>query len=650
MESHYTLPLDEFLTAKGIDGSAETLCRRQPAELVRILRENRPAEGAKPDSPEVTAYVAALTDALERMDERLYEHYRAVADLFREYVTRENLAKMRLDPLWIIAEETGKRLNLLTEDVSAEAPAEPVPVIRVEGPGAPVTEEKVLFVSARSATVLLDADGLYALPAPAQLTLNGKRLNDETRCVASLFGLLPDTEYELRARFEDGREESFRFRTEKETCTLNVRRFGAKGDGQTEDTPFLQAAILSCPDGGRVLLPAGNYVSGPLFLKSNITVEIAGGATLSLLTDRNRFPVLPGVTFSADGKEDTLLSFFEGNPLECFASAINGIGVENVKLIGEGVIDGRAQEGDWWENPKEKRGAYRGNMLYTKDCRGITVQGLTFRNSPCWNLHPTFSRDLDFLNIQVIAPWDSPNTDGFDPESCDGVRLLGARLSVGDDCIAIKAGKIYMGQKYHTPCRNIEIAWCEMLDGHGGVTLGSEMAGGILNVRVHHCRMYGNDRGLRIKTRRGRGKNAVIDDIRFEKVRMEKVKVPLVVNCLYFCDPDGHAPWVQSREKQPVDDGTPTVGRIAFEQVDAEECSCCAGYILGLPEKPVESVTLRNCRFTFAADAEPMAPAMADGVPKLARRGIIASGIEKLITENVTVEGIEGEAVTREDI
>ena len=507
---------------------------------------------------------------------------------------------------------------------------------------------KLLYLSARSATVLLDGEGDYLMPAPVSLRLNGQLLGEESRSVISLFGLYPDTDYTLALSLKDGEEESLSFHTEKEICTLDVRRFGARGDGKTDDTPALQAAIACCPDGGRVLLPAGTYVTGPLFLKSHLTLELQKGAVLSMATDQNRYPVLPGVTFPTGEGEELLLGSWEGNPLDSFASALSGISVEDIRIIGEGVIDGRAQEGGWWVHPKEKNRAYRGHLFFLKDCKNVTVQGITFRNSPSWNIHPMFSRDLNFLNITVEAPASSPNTDGFDPQSCDGIRLYGALFSVGDDCIAIKAGKIWQGQKYHVPCRNIEIAWCAMLDGHGGVTVGSEMSGGVHHVRVHHCWMRGNDRGLRIKTRRGRGRYAVVDDIRFEDVRMEGVKMPLVVNCMYFCDPDGHSPFVQSRDPQPVDDTTPTIGSIVFERVRATGCLACAGYILGLPERPVGHVIVRDSAFDFEEDADPLIPAMAEQVPAVHNQGIIARFIDQLTVENVTMEHINGDMVIRE--
>ena len=233
---------------------------------------------------------------------------------------------------------------------------------------------KCLYASARSASVLLGETGDYELPRPVSLRLNGRDMGRESRSVRSFYGLWPDTEYTLACAAENGETEELTFRTGPETHSLNVRRFGAAGDGDHDDTAALQAAILCCPAGGRVLIPAGNYKTGPLFLKSHVTVEWQEGAVFSLLTDRSRFPILPGVTYAtAEGGPDYLLGSWEGNPLDSFASALTGIGVEDVHLIGPGVIDGRAPQGDWWQNHKIKKGAYRGRLLYLRDCKNIFV-------------------------------------------------------------------------------------------------------------------------------------------------------------------------------------------------------------------------------------------------------------------------------------
>ena len=502
---------------------------------------------------------------------------------------------------------------------------------------------KTLCVTSRSCGILLDPEGFYEAREKHTLFLDGEEIGEEYRSVVSLFDLEPDTEYILESLTDSSVRERLPFRTKAETCTLDVREFGAKGDGETEDTSMLQAAILCCPEGGRVLIPAGDYLTGPLFLKSRMTLEIEGGATLKLLTDRTRFPVLPGSTPAATPAGEVLLGMFEGCATDGFAAALTGIGLTDVSIIGEGVIDGQADQGDWWIDPKKTRIASRGNLFYTQRCSNMLIQGLTFMNSPSWNIHPAFSDHLDFIDIRVRAPWDSPNTDGFDPESCRHVRLLGAEISVGDDCIAIKSGKIGLGKKYKTPCEDLEIGWCALLDGHGGVTVGSAMAGGVKNVEAHHCYMRGNDRALRIKTRRGRGRDGIVDRILFRDIQMDGVKMPLVVNSFYFCDADGKSDRVQSREKLPVDETTPELGTVCFERVRASGCKACAAYVMGLPEKPMESLILRDCRFTFDPDAEPLIPAMALNAETCCRRGIIAKYLKKLTLDRVLLSGCEGD-------
>ncbi len=509
---------------------------------------------------------------------------------------------------------------------------------------------RLVFVSARSCAILVDEQGDYYARQPYRLTLNGQELPHGRESVVSVFGLWPQTAYTLV--FEtDGTAETLSFTTPPDVCTMDVRRFGAKGDGQTDDTAAIQAAILCCPAGGRVLLPPGEYRTGPLFLKSHIMIELKKQATLRLTTEVPRFPVLPGMTRTTDETGEVLLGTWEGNPLDMYAAALTGIGVSDVCVIGEGVIDGCADQGEWWSKHHRKPvGPYRPRLFYLRDCDHITLQGLTFRNSPAWNLHPTFSEELTFLSLRIEAPAISPNTDGFDPESCAHVRMYGTVFSVGDDCIALKSGKIYMGRTYRTPCQDIEIAWCLMKDGHGGVTVGSEMAGGVLDVRVHHCRMIGNDRGLRIKTRRGRGKDAVADRILFENVVMEGVKVPLVVNAMYHCDPDGKTPYVQSCDPQPVDDTTPTVGSVIYKSVTATGCAACVAYILGLPERPVARVELDDCRFSFDPAAKPFVPAMAGGIEPCAGKGIVARYVDRLILHRVSIEGITGERTEQTEV
>ena len=510
-------------------------------------------------------------------------------------------------------------------------------------------EIKKLFVSCRSVTVEIPDGGLYHTQKPYRVLVNGREHGTADTVVYSVYGLWPDTAYTVTFLDGDAEVGAIAFCTEKESYALDVRRFGAVGDGVHDDTAAIQAAINCCPEKGRVLIPAGEYLVTPLFLRSRITIEIQKAATLRLCTDRAKFPILPGMTLSIDETDDYNLGSWEGNPLDTFASFITGVNVEDVALIGEGVLDGQADQADWWVNHRTKRGAWRPRMLFLNHCQGVTVQGLTFRNSPCWNLHPYFSKDLQFLNISVTAPANSPNTDGFDPESCEHMLLAGAHFSLGDDCIAIKSGKLYMGQRYKTPCSDLEISHCLMENGHGGMTCGSEMAGGVNKVYLHDCLMRNTDRGLRIKTRRGRGEQGVIDDIVFENVLMERVGTPYVVNALYYCDPDGKTAYVQSREKQPVDERTPRIGRIAFRHVTATDVTC-AGYFLGLPERPIEWVEMENVTITCAPDAEPMVPAMACGVEKVIRKGVVAINVDKVVMKNVTITGQDGAKLECENV
>ncbi len=510
-------------------------------------------------------------------------------------------------------------------------------------------EIRKLFVSARSATLELPDGGLYSTKKPYQVFVNGQEWAAADTVIHSLYGLWPDTEYVVKVFDGPAELGSIAFRTEKESFTLNVRRFGAVGDGVHDDTAAIQAAINACPENGRVLIPAGDYHVLPLFLKSHVRIEIQKGATLLLETDRSRFPILPGMTRSTDETADLNLGSWEGNPLDAFASFITGVGVEDVVIYGEGVLNGRADESDWWQNHRTRRGAWRPRMLFLNHCRNITVQGLSFMNSPAWNLQPYFSRDLKFLNIHVIAPASSPNTDGFNPESCDGILLAGAHFCVGDDCIAIKSGKLYMGATYKTPTQHFEISHCLMENGHGGMTCGSEMAGGIHHVYLHDCLMRNTERGLRVKTRRGRGEQGVVDDIVFERVVMERVGLPYVINCMYYCDPDGRSEYVQSREKQPIDERTPRVGHIAFRNVTATEVSC-AGFFLGLPERPIECVEMENVSITCGADAPLMQPDATCGVEETNRKGIVAINVDRIVMKNVSISGQDGVKLECENV
>ena len=223
----------------------------------------------------------------------------------------------------------------------------------------------------------------------------------------------------------------------------------------------------------------------------------------------------------------------------------------------------------------------------------------------------------------ISAPKDSPNTDAIDPESCDYVNIIGCRFSVGDDCIAIKSGKIDVGMRFKKPADHHTVRNCLMDFGHGAVTLGSEMSAGIRNLTVEQCYFRGTDRGLRIKTRRGRGKLCDINDVVFDNIRMDGVKTPVVMNMYYnCCDPDRFTEYVWSREHLPVDDRTPHLGSFYFYNLDCTDAEVAACYIDGLPEMPIDEVCFKDCRISFREDAKPGVPAMENFAEKRCRLGM----------------------------
>lgn len=496
----------------------------------------------------------------------------------------------------------------------------------------------IIFKSSTSVTIEMKNKDIYST-APYSVFLNDQLIEENISTnVYSIYHLLPNTKYCLSI---GGYE--LEFITDPEYVCLNVHDFGAKGDGTTNDTNYIQACIYACPDGGRVFFSKGEYYTGPLFLRSNITIELDENARLVGDIRRENYPVLPGMTYTSDEKDEYNLGSWEGNPLDCFASILTGINVENVKIIGKGIIDGNAQNGDWWIDVRKKRIAWRPRGVFLNHCKNISFQGVTVTNTPSWNLHPYFSTKIRFIDMKLISPKNSPNTDGCDPESCDQVDIIGVYFSVGDDCIAIKSGKIYMGRKYKTPSSNFNIRNCSMNFGHGAVVLGSEMSGGIRDIKVSQCLFNQTDRGLRIKTRRGRGKDAIIDGITFENIQMNHVLTPLVINMFYYCDPDGHSNYVQTKEKLPVDERTPYLGNFCFKNIECDNVNVAAGTFFGLPEAPIRSIRLENITFKYAENPVAGTAAMMDGLDPLVGEGLIFNYVHQVSLENVHFEGLTKE-------
>lgn len=374
----------------------------------------------------------------------------------------------------------------------------------------------------------------------------------------------------------------------------NVKDCDAVADGTTKDTEAIRAAIDKAvrAGGGTVYFPAGTYLTGPIHLKSNVTLHLDAGAVLKFSTDFDDY--LPMVK-----------SRWEG--LECinFSPQIYAYQAENIAIVGRGTIDGQGKV--WWDAMRSRQGlekytamfaeknaeavgkdymAQKGNflrppMIQPVDCRRVRIEGVKLQNPPFWTCNLVYCDDVVVTGISIKNPANSPNTDGINPDSCRNVHISDCHISVGDDCVTIKSGRDEDGRRVGRPCENITVTNCTMLDGHGGVVIGSEMSGGVKKVTISNCVFDGTDKGIRMKTTRGRG--GVVEDIRVSNIMMTNIPVgPIYLNMFYTRAPE-----------EPVSERTPAFRNIHFSNITVKGAPV-AGYILGLPERPVENVTFSN--------------------------------------------------------
>ena len=506
---------------------------------------------------------------------------------------------------------------------------------------------KNIFLSSVSAAFEWNNDLPYYRGESFVARINGEIAFEGDTNVFSIFDLTPNTKYTLTI---DGFDFVLPFKTKKESCAVSVRDFGAIGDGKTDDTTAIQTAINCTPKGGRLYFPEGTYLTAPLHLKSHTTLHLAKGSTILGTTDIDRYPVIPGRAYDLVSGEEHYFGTWEGNAVSMRQALICAEYVEDVKIVGQGVIDGNAQNSTWWIDVK-KQPHGRPRLVFANRCENIALHGIVAQNAASWQLHPYYSKNLQFIDLAVYAPKDSPNTDALDPEACDVVDIIGCKFSVGDDCIAIKSAKIELGRKLKTPANRHTIRNCLMQFGHGAITLGSEMAGGVTNLTVNRCVFDNTDRGLRIKTRRGRGKYAVIDGVLFENIKMSGVLTPIVINMWYnCCDPDRYTEYVWSREKFLVDERTPRLGSFVFRNMDCEDCSVAACYCDGLPEAPIESVTMEDITFTFREDATPDKPAMMNFGKEFCRAGMYFDNVSHLTVKNVKMSGNIGDVLIAKNV
>ncbi|RNL52198.1 glycoside hydrolase family 28 protein [Pedobacter jejuensis] len=376
----------------------------------------------------------------------------------------------------------------------------------------------------------------------------------------------------------------------------NVLKYGAKNDSSKLATTAISNAIkaASKAGGGTVYFPAGKYLTGAIHLRSNITIFIDAGAEIHFSDNFDDY--LPMVK-----------SRYEGVDVTSFSPLFYAYKVENISIIGRGLIDGHGKK--WWdfvEGYKEgqprskwqttfdelnkdillpddakqmKRGFLRPPFIQPMFCKNIIINGITIKNSPFWTINPEFCENIKIHAVTISNP-HSPNTDGINPESCKNVHISDCHISVGDDCITIKSGKDAPGRKMAIPAENYTITNCTMLSGHGGVVIGSEMSGDVRKIAISNCVFDGTDRGIRIKTARGRG--GVVEDIRVSNIIMKNIGQQAIVLDMQYT----------KTNPEPVSERTPKFRNIHFSNITGQVNQ--AGYLNGLEEMPIENITFND--------------------------------------------------------
>lgn len=410
---------------------------------------------------------------------------------------------------------------------------------------------------------------------------------------------------------------------------FDVTRYGADGDGKRDSTAAFRKAIEAChaAGGGRVVVPAGEFLSGAIRLRSNVNLHLTAGAT---------------IRFSRDPRQYLPVVFTRWEGVECmnYSAFVYAFEQENIAVTGAGTLDGQCDCEHWWpwkgrkdcgwkqgdpsqqrardaliemgekDVPVEKRvfgeGSYlRPAFIQPYRCRNVLIEGVTVRNSPMWEIHPVLSRNVTVRGVTVSS--HGPNNDGCDPESCADVLIKDCHFDTGDDCIAVKSGRNRDGRRVAVPCENVVIQGCVMKDGHGGVTIGSEISGNARYIFAEDCRMDSPnlDRALRIKTNAMRG--GVIEHIYMRNVTVGQVADAAIHADFYY----------EEGAKGPH---RPVVRNIGVRGLTCSKARY-ALYLRAFDDAPIRDVRLEDCAFTSAARAN------------------VLENVKGLVLERVTING-----------
>ncbi|PTX90646.1 glycoside hydrolase family 28 protein [Opitutus sp. ER46] len=389
---------------------------------------------------------------------------------------------------------------------------------------------------------------------------------------------------------------------------FSITDFGAVADGKTDATAAIRQAIDACHQagGGMVVVPAGEFFTGAIHLRSNVNLHVSEGATLRFSTDPQAY--LPVVR-----------SRWEG--IECmnYSALIYAFEQENIAVTGRGTLDGAASLDNWWGwaqkrpdgssrassdvrqlneygdqgVPVEQRLFGEGHLLRPNffqpyRCRNVLIEGVKIRRSPMWEINPVLCTNVIVRNLDIVT--HGPNNDGCDPDSCRDVLIEGCVFDTGDDCIAIKSGRNDDGRRVGVPSENLIIRDCTMKDGHGGVVIGSEIAGGCRNVFVENCRMDSPnlERALRFKSNARRG--GLLENIFMRNVTIGQVAEAIItVDFLY--------------EEGAKGAHRPVLRNVQLENV-VSQSSPRVLYIASFPGATVDGITIKDSRFAGVETAE----------------------------------------------
>jgi polygalacturonase len=369
-----------------------------------------------------------------------------------------------------------------------------------------------------SVTLLWDKQYVKTV-AVYEILLNGKMAGSTGKANYTLVNLAAGTSYTVKLRVKQagnknaGNLNTLQFKTASAGKVYNILDFGARADTLTLNTKAIQAAINACTDGGTVYIPKGSFVSGALFLKSNMTLLIDKGG------------ILKGSVAVAD-YEPMILNRFEGWELKTYASLLNAgtlnrdgsYKVKNLRITGGGTISGGGRRlGDAMSRAGGIRS--RGRLILLMNCQDVSISNLTITEPPCWTIHYIYSDNISCHDLTIITR-GIHNGDGIDPDSSTDSYIFNCTFDTGDDCIAIKSGKNPEGFFVGKPTRNVRITDCDFIRGHG-ISIGSEMSGGVSDVLVQDCTAGALLHGMQIKATKDRGgyvKNVTVTDCQLLKI------------------------------------------------------------------------------------------------------------------------------------